>query len=448
MGRKVNFLTASARKVWRARIKATDKGRHTPKMPNFPLTLAVTFVAASFCAWLIFAGMAQLTGGNLGIWPEGSSRIPPNRLFDLTRSTVTAAGLLAGVFAIVYAYRKQKIEEAGSLRADAESLGSRYQDAAAQLGDESPAVRLAGVYALSRLADDDSAQRETICRLLCGYLRIPYDPDVAPPGEAEVRHTVIRVIAEHLQEPEADESWCGFNLNFSGAVFDGGSFSESHFVDSLVDFSGARFVGGTTSFDGCTFERVNVDFGDGESLPASFEGGRIHFIGARFKSGAQVGMVFAEIGPSVSIEFGSSEFYEGCHLAFHECVVNSSFISFGGPVWQGAKFMGGDISFSGGSWKSGVISFMGASFEGSAIRFGDMEEFGASVMFEDAEFKSGSVTLDLVSASTGKISFTPGANPGDVVTPWPVPAPRSRWRRRLGGRRHGWVVRPEGLPND
>jgi uncharacterized protein YjbI with pentapeptide repeats len=416
-------------------------------MPNFPVTLAAAFIATSFGAWLIFAGMAQLTGGSLGIWPGSASRIPSDRLFDLTRSTVTAAGLLAGVFAIVYAYRKQKIEEAGSLRADAESLASRYQDAAAQLGDESPAVRLAGVYALSRLADDDSAQRETICRLMCGYLRIPYDPGDAPPGETEVRQTVVKVIAEHLQDPQADSSWCGLNLNFSGAVFDGGSFTSSHFVDAYIDFSGARFVGGTTFFDGCTFERVHVDFGDGESLPASFEGGRVHFIGAKFKRGARVHAVFAKIAPSASIEFGSSEFHEGSSLAFHECDVNGAFISFGGPVWKGAKLLGGGISFSGGNWETGVISFMGVSFLGATVRFGDMDNFGTSVLFEDAEFEAGEVIFDDVRISKGQISFTPDADPGKVITPWPLPEARVRWRRRPAGRRHGWRVRLGGTPN-
>ena len=52
--------------------------------------------------------------------------------------------------------------------------------------------------------------------MLCGYLRMPYEPDPgqdAPEPERlafrasrEVRHTVIRVITAHLKEGAA-ESW-------------------------------------------------------------------------------------------------------------------------------------------------------------------------------------------------------------------------------------------------
>ncbi|MFC8780752.1 hypothetical protein ACFW20_25145 [Streptomyces nigra] len=192
---------------------------------------------------------------------------------------------------------------------------------------------------------------------------------------------------------------------------------------------------------------MNVDFGDGESLPASFEGGRVHFIGAKFKRGARVGAVFAKVASSVSIEFGSSEFHEGSSLAFHECDVTGAFISFGGPIWQGSKLLGGDISFSGGRWETGVISFMGVSFLGSTVRFGDMDDFRASVLFEDAEFEAGEVAFDDVRISMGQISFTPDSDPGKVITPWPLPETRFRWRRRPAGRRHGWRVRLGGRPN-
>jgi len=46
----------------------------------------------------------------------------------------------------------------------------RYQDAAWQLGHDKPAVRLAGIYAMSRLADDWVEQRQACiesCVLTC-----------------------------------------------------------------------------------------------------------------------------------------------------------------------------------------------------------------------------------------------------------------------------------------
>ncbi|MGA5424600.1 hypothetical protein [Streptomyces lavendulocolor] len=408
-------------------------------MPNFILTLFTSFLLASSCAWLIFVGMAHLTGADVGILPGRDSSIPPSRLFDLTRSTVTAAGLLAGVFAIVYAYRKQKIDEAGSHRADADSLGTRYQEAAEKLGSESATVRLAGIYALSALADQDSAQRETICRLLCGYLRMPYAPGESSPGEREVRHSVIKVIAEHLQDPESDFSWCGYDLDFSGAVFDGGSFAGSHFVNCSVSFSGCSFAGGKTVFDRSTIADAHVDFGDGESVPAVIDGGLVHFIGVRFKAGSSVSFIFAEFR-SGSVEFGTSEFLPGSIMSFSACELHDAFVSFGGPTWQGAKFLGGGVHFSGAKFEAGALSFMGAKFAGSHIGLDDIEQVATSIIFDDAEFISGRVTFKDSKLSGRGASFSGESDPGGVVSPWPLPV--SSPRRRRARRRYGWRSRP------
>ena len=89
------------------------------------------------------------------------------------------------------------------------TLNERFATAAERLGsDKPPAVQLAGVYAMAGLADDWEENRQTCVDILCGYMRIPYQPDpgndaLAPERLAyrasrEVRHTVIRIIAAHL----------------------------------------------------------------------------------------------------------------------------------------------------------------------------------------------------------------------------------------------------------
>src|SRR5262247_3684528 len=106
----------------------------------------------------------------------------------------------------------------------ARTLNERFATAAEQLGsDESSAVRLAGVYAMAGLADDWPENRQTCVDVLCGYLRMPYEPD--PGDEApekkrlafrtsrEVRHTVIRVITAHLKDG-ATPSWQGLYFDF------------------------------------------------------------------------------------------------------------------------------------------------------------------------------------------------------------------------------------------
>ena len=54
--------------------------------------------------------------------------------------------------------------------------------AADQLGSDKAPVRLAGLYALERLAQDNPSQRQTIVNVICAYLQMPY----APPGVTPV----------------------------------------------------------------------------------------------------------------------------------------------------------------------------------------------------------------------------------------------------------------------
>ncbi|WP_328480751.1 hypothetical protein OHS71_20030 [Streptomyces sp. NBC_00377] len=386
-------------------------------MPSFPLTLFLTFAAATITAWFIFVGLAELTGSHIGVIPNSNSKLPKERLFDLTRSTVTAAGLLAGVFAIVYAYRKQRIEEAASVRADSETLGGRYQTAAEQLGHERAAVRLAGVYALSRLADDDSSQRETICRLLCAYLRIPYDPSKPQPGEREVRLTVVKVISEHLQDPSHVETWCGFDLDFSGAKFDGGSFAGAHFTSGVVNFSACEFASGTFSFDGAKFSGADVNFGSGEDVPAIFTGAQVLFTGAHFQGGI-ISFIFSEFRAG-EIAFGAA-FFGGSRVSFGSCVLGDADLSFGGPIWLGSKFAGGSVTFSGAELQAGILSFMGADFCGSEIRF-DVTLTGSLVLFDEADFISGSILMDEAEIKGGSFSFEGSHSPEKLINPWPIP---------------------------
>lgn len=65
-------------------------------------------------------------------------------------------------------------------------FNERFTAITAQLGDAQPAVRLAGVHAMAGLADDWEENRQTCVDVLCGYLRMPYEPDPgddAPPAE-------------------------------------------------------------------------------------------------------------------------------------------------------------------------------------------------------------------------------------------------------------------------
>jgi hypothetical protein len=175
----------------------------------------------------------------------------------------------------------RKLAENQSLDQRYASAAEQYASATEQLGHEQAAVRLSGVHALVRLTDDWEPQRRAGIDVLCAYLRMPYDPESAPKGEKEVRQTIIRLIGNHLRR-DARVSWSSADLDFTGAVFDGGDFHEAAFNGDKVSFDGAAFSGGEVSFDGATFSGRLTNF-DG----ATFSGGVVSFNAATF-SGAEV----------------------------------------------------------------------------------------------------------------------------------------------------------------
>jgi uncharacterized protein YjbI with pentapeptide repeats len=235
-------------------------GRHSPRMPKFLPSLLVVLLLALLGTWLLFIGYARLSGYDVVPWSPRFDTIPDRRLYDLARSAATTAALFAGAFAIVYSYRKQRIEEAGSRREDEKELSQRYLDAAKLLGDnDSPAIRLAGVYAMARLADDWPEQRQTCVDVLCAYLRLRSEPSLDPEGK-EVRATITSVINQHLRQPDLGGSnWSSLRLDFRGVVFDAVDFSHAHFGPAPL-FTGATFLG-EASFRRAVF-RGGADFGN------------------------------------------------------------------------------------------------------------------------------------------------------------------------------------------
>ncbi|WP_156050340.1 pentapeptide repeat-containing protein [Allokutzneria albata] len=161
-----------------------------------------------------------------------------------------------------------------------------YTKAVEQLGSDKAPVRLGGMYALERLAQNVPEQRQTIVNVLCAYLRMPYAPvavssasvhDPAPPAtgedaipageqhsnlrgtaaprqhaehheqERQVRLTAQRILTAHLNtgnDPEhpVETFWPDIDLDLTGATlldfdFTGCRASNAHFTQ-------AQFHGG------------------------------------------------------------------------------------------------------------------------------------------------------------------------------------------------------------
>ncbi|MEU9019811.1 hypothetical protein [Actinomadura sp. NPDC048394] len=80
-------------------------------------------------------------------------------------------------------FRRQRHQEIATALSDYDAGERRmtdlYTKAADQLGSGKAPVRLAGLYALERLAQDTPGHRQTTVNLICAYLRMPY----TPPGD-------------------------------------------------------------------------------------------------------------------------------------------------------------------------------------------------------------------------------------------------------------------------
>jgi uncharacterized protein YjbI with pentapeptide repeats len=325
---------------------------------------------------------------------------------DVIKTTITVAGFYGAVLVGVYGYRKQRLVEGDANRADAEQLAQRYTTAADQLGHEKAAVRLAGVYAMARLADDWDDQRKVCIDVLCAYLRMFYDPDTTSEkhreGEREVRHTIILIIRDHLQDPDSPSTWCGRDLDLTDVTFDGGDFKGARFTGGNVSFAGATFAGGRVSFAGAKFTGGNVSFDR-----AKFTGGNVSFGRAKF-TGAKVSFSRARFdGSEVGFDVAM---FTGGNVSFYETEFS------GGAVYfDVADFTGDDAaSFHLANFTGGKVSFGAARFNGN-VAF-DLAKFaGGTVSFDLASFTGGPVSFDFAKFTGGKLSFETSRRSQEVI---------------------------------
>ncbi|MFI0453682.1 pentapeptide repeat-containing protein [Actinomadura sp. 6N118] len=326
----------------------------------------------------------------------------------------------------------------------------RFTAAVAQLGDSSQAVRLGGVHALAGLADDSPTAefRQTCIDVLCSFLRMPYDSDPGDkPAEGqdpaqhttalkhyrarrEVRHTVIRIIGNHLRDG-ASVSWQGHDLDFTDVVFDGGDFHGAVFAASNISFRDARFVSGKVNFEGAEFEADAVDF-----RGARFEGGIVDFSLARF-GGGTVLFSLAQIENCV-IYFNSARFEGG--------TVEFNLVGFrGGTVhFNLARFRGGTVKFGGSVFaENGTVNFEEAVFEGSTVSLGGIGLIGGALNFGGAGFEGGTVQFDGARLTSGTVNFE-GTTFGNGIVDFSSAGFGGATIEFAGstGRR------PPGLPND
>ena len=236
-------------------------------------------------------------------------------------SVVAGGGAL---FALYLAVRRQRTNERdlqsrldAQVHTELDALNRRvteqYTKSIDQLGSDNAMIRLGGIYALERLAQENSDQRQTIVNVLCAYLRRSY-PTLALKGvnkslvdprelfgveEMQVRLAVQEILHQNLSDSyfSGDDGVWGNNLNQWRQVdlnLSGAALFEWNFVGCTVrtgDFKGAKFFG-CARFFSSTLVRSdfsNAVFHDEANFIGVGFTRYTTFDGARFKAPAEFG---------------------------------------------------------------------------------------------------------------------------------------------------------------
>ncbi|WP_157607055.1 hypothetical protein [Saccharomonospora azurea] len=134
---------------------------------------------------------------------------------EAIRTALTLGAGLVGIAILVLNSRRQWLAEHTQRHTEADAAEQRvtelYTAAADQLSSERAPVRMAGVYALERLAQGNPQERQRIINVLCAYLRMPFEPPTSSghPNiriqhkdgtleEWQVRAAIQRLVHEHL----------------------------------------------------------------------------------------------------------------------------------------------------------------------------------------------------------------------------------------------------------
>jgi uncharacterized protein YjbI with pentapeptide repeats len=355
------------------------------------------------------------------------------------------------------------LQERTAAATEADALERRvtdlYTKAAEQLGSDKAPVRLAGMYALERLAQSNADQRQTVVNVLCAYLRMPFEED-GPREEREVRLTAQRILGAHAAEGTAH--WPDLDLDLTGAtLFD---LDLTAAMIRRLTCVNAR-LHGETQLVGATIEHAS--FKEAEFAgPASFHEttfvGPAVFFFAQFKSASFRKTRFTQNVQFSEARFALETFF---HSTLFEATARYSNTVFAGDVKFDAVRFGGNARFAGTRFEGsahftkaefaaevrfdravfatladfvdvrfgGYAEFSEAKFRGDTrfghVRFADSARFNTSRFDGDARFDHTTVRLDVPDtvvrawptiprAQPGAYQVVPTANGPDVEGEW------------------------------
>ena len=284
---------------------------------------------------------------------------------DAVRTGLAAGAGAGAAVGLMLAFRRQHHQEIATVLTDQDATERRitelYTKAVEQLGSDKAPVRLGGLYALERLAQDNPAHRQTIVNVICAYLRMPFSPPATAgkqeldaeaavvaffrgetsamldDTERQVRLTAQHILADHLRDdrpkdkpstdPPSPRFWPDIRLDLAGATLI--HFNLENGVMADADFRRATFIGdghfkhatftGPARFTGATFN-IHAWFSD-----ATFRGDAL-FVAATLQGAATFdGATFGGLAWFDNATIGAAGFNEttfGSQAFFKDVTLN------------------------------------------------------------------------------------------------------------------------------
>jgi hypothetical protein len=251
-------------------MDAAGEGAHRSRRPLSLRAVVVAGVVVLLCAAISILFL---------VWPIPliPAETADERLAALRTALTIGAGA-AGAAALLLAGRRQvhPEEAAAAIELDARErrITELYIKAVDQLGSGEAPVRLGGLHALERLAQDNPDHRQTAVDVICSYLRMPFPIEVEAASarvpatsrspwmttftgsseerqELEVRMTAQSILARHLRPLVEDTQlsnpryWPDMSVDLTAAVLVDFQMQNCSLVSAR--FASCVFPGGSAS---------------------------------------------------------------------------------------------------------------------------------------------------------------------------------------------------------
>ncbi|MFG1886028.1 pentapeptide repeat-containing protein [Micromonospora sp. NPDC049102] len=375
----------------------------TPARRRWPWPLSDAGIAIS-AALVIIAG-GGLAAAMWAVADAAAVNARPGMHIEALKYGVGSVAAAAAAVGLLLSLRKQRMAEDAHDRdgekfqlavqaqrhteadAAARRLTETYVKAAEQFASESVVVRLAGLYTLERVAQDNPDQRQKIVNLICAYLRMPYTPPTGNDHESDRERTSqlelqVRIAAQlflsdHTCIParrnprvKAPETyWPDLHLDLTGAALIELSMCNS--VVRYASFASCEFVGGATfrgsKFDMADFTTAQFTAGSqrlatGRLPSGDPASGAVNFNGAEFHTAIFTGADFGGPASFVGAAFHGSADFGTPGLASYDALKGGSACP--GPNVRTARFR--DQAVFRGATFGGAASFGYVRFDGPA----------------------------------------------------------------------------------